>query len=167
MRPPSVKCEELPLNEGVCTSGVMLEVALPSPLAQGLPLSFAVHHCQSGSDWIAEVVFALAGTTPVFCEPVPVVPDDCVPESLAGVDGASAGCASVPVDADCGSEAEFAVEAAPPQASDPMSANKAMASEQSRYLGERQQKDFELMETFILTPNYVEFRAKSATYSKV
>jgi hypothetical protein len=40
----------------------MLDVASPIPAAQGLPLSSAVHHCQSGSVCTADFVSAPAGT---------------------------------------------------------------------------------------------------------
>ena len=44
--PPSVNTDELPLSDGVLWFCVMVDVALPKPLAQGFPLSCAVHHCQ-------------------------------------------------------------------------------------------------------------------------
>ncbi len=52
----------MPVVDGVCWFGVMLEVAFPRPLAQGWPLSVAVHQSQLGKVCTAEMVCAPAGT---------------------------------------------------------------------------------------------------------
>jgi hypothetical protein len=62
MGPPSLNNEELPLSDGAAWFRVMLEVALPRPLAQGLPFNLAVHHSQLGSVCTAALICAPAGT---------------------------------------------------------------------------------------------------------
>ena len=137
-----MNCDDLPLSEGVCWFGVRLEVALPKPLAQGSPLSSAVHHCQLGSDWTASVTFAVAGTPEggeeveeddeLEDEEPEVEPEDgvlgCadgVPEAGAGALEPSDGWAGVWI---CGREEELEVAGDPPQPTHASRASELSAS---------------------------------------